>query len=255
MKRVLVLVLVVLAGCSGFGGLSAEDDSPRETAVATPAPVPTDRPATYPPGVNQSGVNATALAAAHERALRGASYHWQFDRREARPEPGLGTIYVGPRITVETSHPRRYAMVRTQVTERGGGLAVEERRSARFAFGERVLVRGENSTRSRNFTANDTALGARLAGRYVARYLAVENASVRVFDNGTTLVAGEGSLAVDGRDYSVTAYVGPEGVVRRFEATNSRDDRVQFASYEVSVTERQVTPPPSVLNRTASGGF
>lgn len=253
MRRLPVLVVaVVLAGCSGFGGPAAEDAAPRATAVTTPAPVPTDRPAAYPPGVSESGVNATALAAAHERALRGSSYRWQLDRQEARPEPGLGTVYVGPRITATVNDPRRYAVVRAQVTSRGGGLTVETRRSTRVAFGDRVFVRDGNSTRTRNLTANDTGQGARLAGRYVARYLAVENASVVVFENGTALVDGEGSLAVEGREYSVTAYVGPDGVVRRFEATYAREDRARFASYEVSRGAQQVTPP-SVLNGTASG--
>lgn len=252
MSRALVLAaVVVLAGCSGLAGLS--DDGPAVTdTVATPAPVPTDKPVAYPPGLSASGVNATAVGAAHERALRGASYRWQFDAREARPEFSLGTVYVGPRVTVEASDPRRYAVVRTEVTERGGGLSVETWERTRFAAGGRVLVRDEAGNRSRNVTRNDTGLGSRLAGDYVARFLAVENASVQLFENGTALVRGDTALEVDGDSYTVTAYVGPSGVVRRFQATYVQEERVQFASYAVSIEELRVTPPSRVQNRTAS---
>lgn len=252
MSRALVLALVVvLAGCSGLAGLSGDGPAATDT-VATPAPVPTDEPVAYPPGVSASGVNATALGAAHERALRGASYRWQFDAREARPEFSLGTVYVGPRVTVEASGPRRYAVVRSEVTERGGGLAVETWERTRFASGDRVRFRDANGSWSRGLARNDTALGSRLAGDYVARFLAVENASVELLDNGTAVVHGDTALAVDGGSYTVTARVGPAGVVRQFRATYVREERVQFASYSVSLEARRVTPPPHLLNGTAS---
>lgn len=254
MYRVLVLVvMVILAGCSGFAGVSGNDPAVTDS-VATPAPVPTDQPVAYPPGLSESRVNATALGAAHERALRDASYRWQFDAREARPEFSLGTVYVGPRVTVEASGPRRYAVVRSQVTERGGGLAVETWERTRFVTGSRVLVRDGEENRSRPVSENDTALGSRLAGDYVARFLAVENVSVQLFDNGTALVRGDTATVVEGTSYTVTAYVSPSGVVRQFQATYARDERVQFASYSVSLEERRVTPPPRLLNGTATPG-
>lgn len=250
MRLGVVLVAVLLAGCSGLGGLGTGDGGSTSTAVATPAPVPTDQSVAYPPGVSEAGVNATALAAAHERQLRGASYAWEFDAREVRPEPGLGSVYVGPSVVVETASPRRYVIVRRQITERGGGLVVETDRRVRFASGERVLTTDGNGTRSRNVTDDDAALGARLAGRLVAQHLAVENASVRLFTNGTARIEGRGTLAVEGTNYELTAYVDEVGVVRRFDAAYVRDDRVQFARYELRLEQRRVTPPPSVLNRT-----
>lgn len=250
-RRLLVLLAVVgLTGCGGLGGVPVDDGSANEPAVSTPAPVPTDRPARYPPGLRASGVNATALAATQERALHGGGYVWQFDRREARPEPGLGAVYVGPRVRVESADIGRYSVVWTQRTERGGGLAVERPRSARFVAGDRVYLRDDNGTRARNVTENDTGYGARLAAGYVARYLAVENVTVRPFENGSALVEGTRSPAVGGTDYDVTAFVTADGVVRWFDAVYVRDDRVQFARFELTRERRTVTPPPYVQNRS-----
>lgn len=254
MRRGLVLVaVVVLAGCGGLGGVGEGGGGPSSTAVTTLAPVPTDQPVAYPPGVRESGVNATALAVAHERQFRGASYVWEFDAREARPKPGLGAVYVGPSVVAETADPRRYVIVRKQITERGGGVVASTDEITTFAAGERVLARDGNGSRSRNFTADDTALGARLAGDLVARCLAVESASVELFANGTARIEGRGTLAVNGTDYGVTAYVDENGIVRRFDAAYVRGGRVQFARYEFRLEERQVTPPRYARNRTDSG--
>ncbi|WP_436911903.1 DUF7537 family lipoprotein [Halosimplex marinum] len=66
MRRALVALLVVLAGCSA---LTPGTDRP----TVTPAPVPTDSP--LPPGVEPSGVtDPAALANAHAAALGNRSY-------------------------------------------------------------------------------------------------------------------------------------------------------------------------------------
>ncbi|WP_135363796.1 DUF7537 family lipoprotein [Halosimplex halophilum] len=66
MRRALVAVLVVLAGCSA---LAPGTDRP----TVTPAPVPTDSP--LPPGVEPGGVtDPAALATAHGAALGNRSY-------------------------------------------------------------------------------------------------------------------------------------------------------------------------------------
>lgn len=250
-RRLLVVFAVVgLAGCGGLGGVPVADDPVNETVVTTPAPVPTDQPARYPPGVRAAGVNATALAVTQERALRSGEYVWQFDRREVRPERGLGAVYVGPRVRVESAGPGRYSVVWTKRTERGGGLAVERPVRSRFVAGDRVYVRDDTGTRTRNVTRDDTGYGARLAAGYVARYLAVENVTVRSFENGSALVEGTSSPAIDGTDYDVTAFVTADGVVRWFDAVYVRDDRVQFARFELNRERRTVTPPPYVQNRS-----
>ncbi|WP_255149964.1 hypothetical protein [Halorarius halobius] len=240
-RALLVVAALLLAGCGGVTGPDAVS-SPRPSV--TPAPVPTEDPTQYPPGLRERSVNATALSAAHERALRGSSYRYQFDRRIGRPEPGLGAVYVGPRVTVEATGPRRYSVVRQRLTERGGGLSVTTFQRARYADSDRVLFRTGNGTSRRPFRPNDTAYGARLAGDVVGQYLAVGTASVRAFDNGSALVRGNGSRAVEGVDYRVTAMVSSTGVVRRFDALYVRNGRVNFATYRLGSPPASVTPPP-----------
>jgi hypothetical protein len=63
---VTLALVLVLAGCSGFGGQGA-------TEPVTPAPIPTDA-APYPPGVSERAVDPGILARAHEGALRTTNY-------------------------------------------------------------------------------------------------------------------------------------------------------------------------------------
>ncbi|RLM45080.1 hypothetical protein DVK00_11585 [Haloarcula sp. Atlit-47R] len=69
--QLLVLTVVVTAGCGGFG-FSGGDGSP---TPVTPAPVPTDSATAYPAGVGPTGVTSPSLlGSAHGDRLNGTGY-------------------------------------------------------------------------------------------------------------------------------------------------------------------------------------
>ncbi len=60
-RQLLVFIVVVTAGCGGFG-FSGGDDS---ATPVTPAPVPTDSATTYPAGVGATGVTSHLCSVPH----------------------------------------------------------------------------------------------------------------------------------------------------------------------------------------------
>jgi hypothetical protein len=236
---VAVVLLLALAGCSAvLPGGGADTGT---TPTATPAPIPVGDGASLPPGVDPERLNATVLARTTARQVEGETVRFEFDEREARPEFSLGTVYVGPRVTVESVATDRYSVRVEQVSERGGGLMVATFQNATYVTPDGAF---------RYDGANLTAVAAdgregrpsRLVARYVDTFLDVERASVRQLPNGSVLVEGEGGRTVNGTDYSVSALVGSDGVVRRFEAIYTRDEQVQFATF--TLEERDVFRPP-----------
>ncbi|MHC3379757.1 hypothetical protein [Haloarcula sp. H-GB5] len=76
-RQLLVLTIVVTAGCGGFG-FSGGDGSP---TPVTPAPVPTDSGTTYPAGVGSTGVTSPSLlGSAHGGRLNGTGYTLTMNR-------------------------------------------------------------------------------------------------------------------------------------------------------------------------------
>jgi hypothetical protein len=69
--QLLVVAVVVTAGCGGFG-LTGGDES---SATVTPAPVPTSSTTTYPAGVGPTGVTSPSLlGSVHGDHLNGTGY-------------------------------------------------------------------------------------------------------------------------------------------------------------------------------------
>lgn len=244
-RALLVAVLVLLAGCGS--AVPGDDATPSETTTA--APVPTEEPVTYPPGLANGTLDADALAAATRGELAGTAYSLRFDRREARPEPSLGAVYVGPRVDASVAGPSRYVLNYTLVSERGGGIGIETLRNATSVDGDTATVLTRNGTTTRPAGANATGYPSRLADEVVERYLTVENATVTRFENGSAVVRGNGTTIRNASDYSVTAVVAPDGVVRRLDAIFVRDDRVQFVRFR---SDRNATfePPRWTLEAT-----
>jgi len=75
--QLLVIAVVVTAGCGGFGFSDGDDPS----ASVTPAPVPTSSATTYPPGVGSTGVTSPSLlGSAHGDRLNGTGYTLTMNR-------------------------------------------------------------------------------------------------------------------------------------------------------------------------------
>jgi len=75
--QLLVIAVIVTAGCGGFGFSDGDDPS----ASVTPAPVPTSSATTYPPGVGSTGVTSPSLlGSAHGDRLNGTGYTLTMNR-------------------------------------------------------------------------------------------------------------------------------------------------------------------------------
>jgi hypothetical protein len=225
----LLALLLTLGGCSAV--LPADGPEEGTTPTSTAAPVPVGDGAPLPPGVTPSSVNASRLVAATTDGITGENVGFQFDEREARPEFSLGTVYVGPRVTVESVAVDRYTVRIERVSERGGGLSVETFENATYATPDQVYrYDGENLT-VRPLEPEAVGRPSALVAGCVRTYLDVEEVRVTRVGEGAVRIEGEGTRAVNGTDYSVSAVVGENGVVRSFEAIYTHDGRVQFATF------------------------
>lgn len=231
-RGVVVALLVVLAGC----GAAGPGATSTEGGTVTPVPVPTDptpEPELYPPGVTPDGIDASTLAATTERSLNGTAFSFRLDRRQARPERSLGTLYVGPRLEVDAAADDRYLLNRTTVSERGGGFMIETFRGATYVRGERATVKGGEDVTVRPVEPDEQTPPATRAARLVRRYLAVENATVERSENGTAVVRGYGTPLPNVSQYSVTAVVANDGTVTRFDAVFVRNEHVWFVRFRL----------------------
>jgi len=233
-------LLVSLVGCGAIlpGGGGAGGPG---TPTATAAPVPVGSGADLPPGVSADAVDVARLADTTAGVLAEGPVRFRLDQREARPEFSLGTVYVGPRVTVVAAGPERYLVRAEEVNERGGGLTVETFENATYITGDGTYrYDGENLTRAG--AEGTVGRPERLLRGYLATYLDVRKVRVSSTGDGSVLVEGEGGRSVDGTDYSVRAVVDEDGLVRSFEAIYTRENRVQFASYSLSPGE-PLSPP------------
>jgi len=220
---VLVVTLVVLAGCGAapFGGGSVP--TPEETLTPVPVSPTTDQPRTSiptdrPPGVSADGyVDGAQLSSAHEAAIENRSYTWVLTYDVTGPTES--------EIVFDQGFRRR-ALVdgdRFLVTQSEYGEPVNQ---SLFVDGPRGYLRLADGDQTRFETVRDPGPGGEYAvgSQLVRRFLSGMHPNVtRVQRDGRTyyrLHAGTGlpmALERPGtgiRDYRVTAYVTPEGFVR-----------------------------------------
>ncbi|MFC7228517.1 hypothetical protein N0B31_13985 [Salinirubellus salinus] len=240
MRWLVVTLVLVLAGCGGYGAPTAD---PRTTTV-TPAPVPAATPApsatTLAPGLGTGGVfDAGRLAAAHADALAGRSF--TLNRTDSRYVNGTLSQRDTSLLQYATGRERfRYDL--RQTDRRGGANATS--RIERYADGERVFVavtRG-NETRYDLLRSSD---GSASAPTLVFPENATnERGIARLFVLIDTEVTGE--RTVDGRSVYRLASPSPQTVppLRNIsfvanvtETGLVRDYRV---SYDVVRSGRQV---------------
>lgn len=209
---VMVVVLLLLTGCSGF--LGAGQESPKVSV--TPAAVPTDSPTVAPrgqvaPGVTSAGVyNSSALAHAHARILSNTSFtihknltHYYLNGTLIRQSTGILRVESGPPVLV-LSHSRH------------SGQWLDTRHSNR----SRPLVRdfwyGSDSGYIRTIYSNNTTSYNTISERlrpnrsYILTYFRRINSTLsgadtqvsRVTRNGSTYYRIEGTMP---REHRVTS--------------------------------------------------
>ena len=220
----LVVVLVVLAGCSGVTVVD------RTTETVTPAPVPAPQTETetgddtLPPGVSGRGVtNVHALVRAHQSATSDMSYTWRVERVTNTSTPGRENLTTARHVahvenasvydywtnhrTVQRGGRTRYLGNYTEFTDPSGRHVkyedTEENTQYRKTEPVRAHVRiGDESTAA------------------IDHYLDADDARLAV-----VLVDGERYYKLRGRNatfattepvenYTVEALVRPDGFVR-----------------------------------------
>lgn len=245
-RRVVLVCLVALAGCSGFGGGSGSgvggDGGGESTTSVTPAPVPTTADtAPHAPGLDADGVtNASALGAAHDAALRNTSFTRRVAWTFRYPN---GSFYQGRwRVTRVGASRERYH----DVLHRSGAWLGEFRRQGYVTTGVERWSGGDGTVRADvlfDGTRRYSALPARKAadvrrsatdpgGEQVARLLRGTETRVtgRALREGSTyhrvgaLDPSRNRIPTDPglappEDVSLSALVGERGLVRSYTVT------------------------------------
>jgi len=221
-----VAVAVLLAGCgAGTGSDGGRTVNPALATTPTASPTPTSEPSN-PPGVTAAGVDVTTLVANHDRALRDVNSTVRFRRTVVAEN---GTVLSTRRSVVEQAGSRlggEYV--------RNGSLPGEDRPPIRaFAFwtnGSVTALRtvddggaasyravpGEPPTVASTDDSGEEQLLAAFDGTDVRLTDTVAVAGERLF----VLAAEHQRLDRNGdrvANFSATAYVTGEGVVRGYE--------------------------------------
>lgn len=236
-RLVLVVVLAFLAGCSALG-------TPGDTQTVTPAPVPestetTDR-SPLPPGVTGNGVtDPEALAQAHVSAVKGLSYTWH-DRVVVLRVNSGGDSEIRQRAHVQNETRFDYWTNRREADRDSafsylGTFSEYADSSGRYT---RSAERGDLIYEQVPHRTARQRIGQR-ARSSIVQYLSVENATVAV-----TVVDGSRHYEITADDYSlpsgwvvqnytVTAVVSPDGLVRSLNASyeRTRGRERQWISY------------------------
>jgi hypothetical protein len=233
---VLVVCLVAAPGCNALGGSDAE---PVETL--TPVPVtadgstPTSTPApqsgSLPPGVSLDGtVDVDRLVAAHESALADRTYRWKFSYDVAGETQSSNSnitwvaLIGNEAFLVEQTSPGPSANRSLFVADGAGYLRSVRNESVRFRAVERP---GDHYSLAfsgailRRFLTGVTVdvTTVEVDGRTYYRLYAA--------DSGVPTQLRWETVAV--QDYTVTAYVTPDGFVRTVAVEYDRVDRLGYS--------------------------
>lgn len=130
-RRVLLVALIALAGCSAVQSTGPVGE-PTPEGTVTPAPVPADEAGRLAPGLTDDGIeNASELRRSHEAHLENRSYS-HFARAAVRYENGTTHAAYGARVTVDA--------------DEGDRLVVRLPRASRTRSVERVETWSNGST-------------------------------------------------------------------------------------------------------------
>ncbi|EMA55527.1 MULTISPECIES: hypothetical protein [Halococcus] len=285
---VLVVVLVVLAGCSGvFGG----DGGGESTPTVTPMTVPTDEPTPTPvpqlaPGLTGQGIeNASALVAAHSSFLQNRSFTERSNSTGLGPN---GSVLVDTTSTLHVGSGDEGIYAVTERNSSEGYSPYPETLAARtevWSNDGRTLwnrTYANGTTRyDRLDSSSQTRFGAAGAGlRYRLEWFTTDTTSVTERQrNGSTLYLVRGKtrteqtfangntslrMLVDRRGVihsyrTVQQLSGNENLTRvvsttRFSAIGATDvpDRPSWADTALNRTTSVPSRTPSSANATAS---
>lgn len=264
-QAVVVGALVLLAGCGGVSLGASGPETPEETLTPVPlsangtdarAATPTERP----PGVSAGGVvDARRLHEAHDAFLADRSYRWTLDYDLAGPGRSgpefdrgfLRWAVVEPdRFLVRQANDDEPVNQSLFVNESGGYLQTVEGNVTR------------NQTVARPGSSEDYVP----SGQIIERFLTGMDPNVtRVERRGRTYFRLHDStgvpptmerLAAEISNYSVTAYVAPEGFVRSMTVTFERSwetgyERVSIRFYYEAIGSVRVERPAWVADLPA----
>lgn len=259
---VVVVALVLLAGC---GGVSLGESGP-ETPEKTLTPVPlsangtdarTGTPSERPPGVSAGGVVDTRrLHEAHDSFLADRSYRWTLDYDLAGPGRA-GAEFDQGFLRWAVVEPDRFL-----VRQANDGELVNQSLFVNESGGYLRTVEG-NVTHNRTIARPGTSEEYVPSGQIIERFLTGMNPNVtRVERRGRTYYRLHDStglpptmerLATEISNYSVTAYVTPEGFVRSMSVTFDRSwgggyERVSIRFYYEAVGSARVERPAWVAD-------
>ena len=266
-RTALALVcLLVLSGCSGFGGSVGGD---RFSETITPVPVEEpgsdDGSSTLPPGVSRHGIESVdRLQASHRRAIDDRSYVFTEWERSRTIRDGNETVVVTrqERMIVESPTVYTHALSRTRATPN---------RTLRFdrttyADGTQWHQRTTNGSRvayNEGLIRTDRDKFAFAATFAIEQYLSDGDAAVtRVTENGDTLYRirddDPGEFEQYWSNFTAVAYVEPSGFVRRFTVSHEieRQDSTDVVAYRFAYEKRGnvSTTSPDWLDRAKRQG-
>jgi hypothetical protein len=248
------VALVAVAGCGAAPFGSDTRPTPAETLTPVPVSTPPESTATpveRPPGVTTGGVVDTRrLGEAHDAAVANRSYRWTLEYDVDRS--GQATVFDGGFTRQAVVEPDRF-LVRQREDDRAlnGSLFVNE-------TGGYLRTVEDNVTRTETLVRPGTSDDYVVSGQLVERFLSGMNPTVtRVDRDGRTYYRLHDRtgvpptlerLAMQISDYSVTAYVSPEGFVRSMtvsyvRSTNSESERVTVRFYYEDVGSATVDRP------------
>ncbi|EMA46952.1 hypothetical protein [Halococcus saccharolyticus] len=266
---VLVVVLIVLAGCSGvFGG----DGGGESTPTVTPMTVPTDEPTPTPvpqlaPGLTGQGIeNASALVAAHSSFLQNRSFT---TRTNVTGLATNGSVVIQRTDTLRAG-PRGEGVYSVSVTNGSYRYVSPETvpvRTAIWTNGERLLLNrtyaNGTTTYERYRDSTEERYGAAGAGlRYRLEPFDTTTTSVTERDrNGTTLYLVRGKIRSNqtfGREsMSLRMLVDPQGVIHSYrivqQPQNSENlSRVVSTTRFSSIGATDTPTRPSWINEATN---
>ncbi|ELZ31652.1 hypothetical protein C474_08012 [Halogeometricum pallidum JCM 14848] len=247
--HLVLVLLVLLAGCNGVFG--APDARTSESA----APTATPEPVSYPPGVTDDGVaDAVELVGAHQRATANMSYvsnrtvtlrYPNGTRirqiREVRHGVGDDVYYLRQRTVGEEGAFRSRAAFEIWTNETVSVLSIPNEGERRFArLAEEGTIRQQSRGRLLALFARieTTTTGTTRDGRPLVHLLGTGNLT------GEMRATGIQNIAVE----SFSAAVTPTGVVRsysiRYEGTLNGESVSVREEYRLEPSEKRTVDRP-----------